>query len=460
MLSAHEINFDGMVGPTHNYAGLSHGNLASTAHRGAVSHPRQAALEGLAKMKRLADLGVPQAVLPPHARPSIETLRRFGFVGSNQAVLRAAQEQAPALLVSCASASSMWVANAATVTPSSDAADGRVHFTPANLMAKLHRSIETHQTARTLRAIFRDPQRFVVHEPVPSGQGLGDEGAANHTRFVPKHQGQRGLHLFVYGHRAFGPAGQAGPKTYPSRQALESSEAIARRHGLSTTATVFAQQRPEAIDAGVFHNDVISVGHENVFLYHEHAFVETGRVISELERKFEHLQPGNQLCPIIVPSERVSLSDAVRSYLFNSQLVTLASGQLALIAPNQCQELRAVHEFIQQLISEGNTPIAEVYYLDLNQSMRNGGGPACLRLRVVLNEAERALLPPNVFIDDHSYLHLTAWVKKHYREQLLPSELADPALLEETHRALDELTHYLELGSIYEFQKRCERTNG
>ena len=26
---AYEVNFDGLVGPTHNYAGLSYGNVAS-----------------------------------------------------------------------------------------------------------------------------------------------------------------------------------------------------------------------------------------------------------------------------------------------------------------------------------------------------------------------------------------------------------------------------------------------
>ncbi len=52
-----EINFDGIVGPSHNYAGLSLGNLASARNAGAVSRPRDAALQGLAK-----DLGVSQQV--------------------------------------------------------------------------------------------------------------------------------------------------------------------------------------------------------------------------------------------------------------------------------------------------------------------------------------------------------------------------------------------------------------
>jgi len=453
MNTTQEVNFDGLVGPTHNYAGLSHGNIASISHRGAASNPRKAALEGLAKMKKMADLGLLQAVLPPHDRPSVETLRRFGFGGPDAAVLQAAAEHAPGLLVACTSASSMWVANAATVTPSADTADHKLHFTPANLVSKFHRSIEPPQTGRTLRAIFRDPQRFVVHEPIPEGQGVGDEGAANHTRLAPAH-GQSGIHLFVYGHRAFAPpTAQAGPQSFPSRQALESSEAIARRHGIATTATLFAQQHPEAIDAGVFHNDVISVGNENVFLYHERAFVETGRVISELQRKFSHAHPGTELSALVVSSQRVSLADAVRSYLFNSQLVTLRPGAMALVAPAECEQVASVHHFISELIASGTSPLVEAHYLDLNQSMRNGGGPACLRLRVVLTAAERAALPPSIFLSATTYAQLVAWVEKHYREHLLPADLADPHLLEENRRALDGLTQILGLGSVYEFQE-------
>ena len=453
MNAAQEINFDGLVGPTHNYAGLSHGNIASISHRGAASNPRQAALEGLRKMKQLADLGILQAVLPPHDRPSVEMLRRFGFGGSDAEILRLAAEHAPGLLVACGSASAMWVANAATVTPSADTADRRTHFTPANLVSRFHRSIEPPQTSRTLQAIFRDPNYFVVHQPIPAGQGLGDEGAANHTRLTPSH-GRSGIHLFAYGHRAFGAPATAHstPRTFPSRQALESSEAIARCHGISTTVTVFAQQHPEAIDAGVFHNDVISVGNESVFLYHERAFVETGRVISELQRKFAHAHPGAELCAIAVPSQRISLADAVRSYLFNSQLVTLRPGTMALIAPSECQQVARVHEFIDELIASGKSPIAEVHYLDLNQSMRNGGGPACLRLRVVLTADERATLP-SVFLTTTTYAQLVAWVEKNYREHLLPADLADPILLEENRRALDQLTQLLGVGSIYSFQR-------
>ena len=451
-MTTSEVNFDGLVGPTHNYAGLSVGNVASMRHRDAVANPRAAALQGLAKMKFLADLGVPQAVLPPHPRPSVEALRSFGFIGADAAVLRAAARDAPELLRACASASSMWVANAATVTPSRDASDGRLHITPANLIAKLHRSIEPPQTTRTLRAIFREQGKFSVHEPIPGAQGCGDEGAANHTRLAPAH-GESGLHLFVFGHCAFTTKPRPpGPRRFPSRQSFEASAAVARCHLMDDKRVMFVQQLPAAIDAGVFHNDVISVGNENVFLCHERAFCEQPAVLDALRRRYTAMHRAAELVVLEVPVARVSLRDAVRSYLFNSQLVTFAPGRMALIAPVECREMAAVRRFIEELVARGDTPIERLHYVDLRQSMSNGGGPACLRLRVVLTAAELAVVPEGVRLTDTSYLRLVRWVEKHYRDRLVPADLADPLLLEESRRALDELTRLLGLGSIYPFQ--------
>jgi len=448
-----EVNFDGLVGPTHNYAGLSHGNVASASHRGARSHPRAAALQGLEKMRMLAALGLPQAVLPPHERPNVAALRALGFTGRDDAaILRSAQRTTPELLAACSSASAMWVANAATVTPSRDAPDGRVHLTPANLVAKFHRSIEPPQTTRTLRAIFRDDRFFAIHAPLPACPALGDEGAANHTRLAPAH-GRRGLHFFVYGHTSL-PSRLAlgGPRRYPSRQSLEASQAVCRRHRLAENAVVFARQNPAAIDAGVFHNDVIAVGNENFFLYHEDAFVDTPRVIRELRRRYASLHRGAELSACCVPRARVSLKDAVQSYLFNAQVVTVSPGRMVLIAPTACEENVRVKAWLDDAIARGKTPLREVRTLDLRQSMGNGGGPACLRLRVVLTAAERSALPPRIFLTDTVHTALVAWVNRHYRETLAAAELADPHLLEESRAALDALTRLLGLGSIYSFQ--------
>jgi succinylarginine dihydrolase len=449
MSTAIEINFDGIVGPTHNYAGLSFGNVASLANRAAIANPREAALQGLAKMKALADLGVPQAVLPPHERPAVDALRGLGFAGNDAVVLAAARRDAPALLAAVCSASAMWTANACTVAPSADTMDARVHFTPANLASKFHRSIEAATTERLLRAVFRDESRFIVHPPVPGDAALGDEGAANHTRFCRGH-GEPGFQLFVYGHAALDAAG-VRPARFPARQALEASQAIARRHRLRPEATLFVQQNPAAIDVGAFHNDVVAVGHRHVHFHHEDAFLggsATARRIADAVRSTF----GIELFSIEVPAARISLEVAVASYLFNSQLVTLPDGTMALVAPAECEQTSAVRVFLDGLVADVRSPVRRVLFFDLRQSMRNGGGPACLRQRIVLTPAERAAMAPGVMLTAETHAMLVAWVKRHYRDVLSADDLADPQLLTESRRALDELTSLLGLGSIYPFQ--------
>lgn len=440
-MNTQEINFDGLVGPTHNYAGLSLGNIASERNLQSLSNPREAALQGLAKMQLLMDMGLSQGVLPPQERPAMGVLRQLGFSGSDAQVLSRAAREAPRLLAACCSASSMWTANAATVSPGSDTHDGRVHFTPANLVSHFHRSLEPPTTTALLRAIFHDSQHFMVHEPLPAVEHFGDEGAANHTRLC-EHHGAPGVELFVYGRDAQGN----GPQRYPARQTREAGEAIARRHGLQRV--VHAQQNPVAIDAGVFHNDVIAVGNASVLFFHELAFADTPGTLTALQRAAAPLP----LHFIQVPERRVQLADAVNSYLFNSQLLSLQNGTMGLILPEECRATPAVWDYLQELLAADN-PISTLQVLDLKQSMRNGGGPACLRLRVVLDAAQRQAMNPGVMLHPGLVARLREWVIRHYREQLSPADLADPALLEESRCALDELTQILQLGSVYAFQR-------
>ncbi|MCB9647192.1 MAG: N-succinylarginine dihydrolase [Deltaproteobacteria bacterium] len=447
-MTAREYNFDGLVGPSHNYGGLSFGNIASEVNEGSSSNPRQAALQGLSKMRTLHTLGVPQAVFPPHMRPELSLARRMGFDGDDAKVLGDLAREFPMLLAACYSASAMWTANAATVSPSADSADGRVHFTPANLQNKLHRSIEHPTTRRILQAIFRDEDRFVVHEALPSTAALGDEGAANHTRLAPEY-GARGVQLFVYGESITRPK-DGRPKLYPARQTMESCMVLARLHKLRPEQVVLAQQAPEVIDQGVFHNDVISVGNRDTFFFHEKAFAQGRAVVEALAERY-HAITGEVLKRIEVPEAAVKVPDAVSTYLFNSQLVTLPDGRTALIAPTECEQNDAVRSYVASLV-EGDAPIDEVHYFDLRQSMQGGGGPACLRLRVVLTEAEAQAITPGVRFDDALDAKLTAWVEKRYRDRLSPADLADPQLMLESQVALDELTTLLGLGSIYEFQ--------
>jgi succinylarginine dihydrolase len=430
-----EANFDGLVGPTHNYAGLSFGNVASERNQGLVSQPKRAALQGISKMRFLRGLGLVQGVLPPHERPHVPTLRALGFEGDDRAIVERVARDEPQLLRLVCSSSAMWAANAATVTPSADAEDGRVHFTPANLVTTFHRSIEAATTTAVLKSIFAG-EPFAVHEPLPRSSQYSDEGAANHTRLEAN---GASLELFAYGRSAF----RAGlePKRYPARQTLEASQAVARRHRLRNA--MFLQQNPDAIDLGVFHNDVISVGHRQVMLAHEDAFVGDG--LDELARAL----PG--LHVVRVSRDEAPVADVVKSYLFNSQIVTVKDGTMALVAPFESRENEPSRRAIERIVGEPN-PIAAVHYLDVRESMQNGGGPACLRLRVQLTEAELARVNPRALADDARLAELERWVEKHYRDRLTGADLADPSLLEEGRRALDELTGILGLGSIYSFQ--------
>jgi succinylarginine dihydrolase len=447
-MKAYEVNLDGLVGPTHNYAGLAYGNVAAMEHRLTVSNPRAAVLQGLEKMKLLADLGLKQAILPPHERPDFTTLRALGFRGADADVLAQAAGHAPHLLASCYSSSSMWTANAGTVSPSADAQDGRVHFTPANLVTHLHRFIEHEFTGNLLKLIFSDDRVFAHHAALPSSCQLSDEGAANHTRLCMNY-GKPGIELFAYGRRSFHDSDQ-GPATYPARQTLEASKAIVRLHRLQPERTVFVRQNPQAINAGVFHNDVISMGNENLFLYHSLAFTDSDAVLEKLRCKFAAHCHGELLALEVTP-DRLSLEDAVRTYFFNSQLVSLPQGGMCLVAPAECAENPSTLSYLEELES-GHGPVSKVIFADVRQSMKNGGGPACLRLRVVLTDEEFGLMHQGVYLTDDLYEHLRQWAECHYRDRLHPHDFVDPKLVAETRCALDELTQLLQLGPIYDFQ--------
>lgn len=439
-----EMNFDGLVGPSHNYAGLSHGNIASSKHKGNAANPKAAALQGLAKMRHLLDLGLPQAVLPPQERPLVPGLRALGFGGSDAQVLESAFAHSPALVANYSSASCMWTANAATVTPSADSAGGRVHFTPANLTAMPHRALEDGQTHRALSMIFGNAEHFSVHAPLAHTPLLGDEGAANHNRLCASH-GEAGVELFVYGRDALGPRTDL---KFPGRQTLQASEAVARLHGLNEGNAVFHPQSATAINAGAFHNDVVCVSNETVLFFHENAFDDPKALEKAVAAKAKGFTPQF----IMAPTKDVPLGDVISSYLFNSQLVTLPSGEMALILPTQVEETPSTKTFVDQTLA-GDNPITQAHYLDLRQSMANGGGPACLRLRVVMNTAQQAAVHSGVIMTQDKISVLEDWVKAHYRDRLTIDDLGDRKFLQESRDALDALTQILDLPGLYDFQR-------
>ncbi|WP_413730401.1 N-succinylarginine dihydrolase [Sodalis sp. RH22] len=441
-----EANFDGLVGPTHHYAGLSFGNEASTRHRREDANPRLAARQGLAKMKALSDAGFMQGVLPPHERPHLAYLRRLGFTGSDAQILAQVARDHRQLLSILSSASAMWVANAATVSPSADSADGRVHFTPANLHNKFHRAIEAETTGAILRAVFRDARFFRHHEALPQSALFGDEGAANHNRLG--RYDSPGVQMFVYGKSGLEAGSEPG--RYPARQTREASEAVARLHLLAPERCLMVQQDPAVIDQGVFHNDVISVSNEQVLFYHQQAFAGGEGVRERLSRALAQL--GQELTALEVPARRVSVADAVATYLFNSQLLSRRDGKMTIVVPQECREHDGVWAYLSELAAEGRA-IDRVSVVDLRESMRNGGGPACLRLRVILTPQEQGAVNPATLMTPALFDRLNLWVDRHYRDRLNQDDLADPSLLNEVRTALDELTQLLDLGAIYPFQQ-------
>ncbi len=415
-VSLTEINFDGIVGPSHNYAGLSLGNIASASHAGDPSYPRAAALQGVAKMRgNLARLGV-QGFFVPLPRPNRALAAALALDGSEPPQLRAAPW----------SASSMWTANAATVSPAPDTADGKCHLTPANLVTMLHRAQEWPDTKRQLELAFGNSRHFAVHDAVPPS--FGDEGAANHMRLCESHGG-RGVEVFVYGK----PGGR-----FPARQHEQASRLVARAHGLDPARTVFIEQNPDAIAAGAFHNDVVAVANERVLFTHDMAFADQQGAYDAIRAAFPALEV------VEVPSSAVSLQEAIRTYLFNAQLLTLPSGEMALIVPEECRESAAVWSWVEAMLT-GNGPIRQVIPVDVRQSMANGGGPACLRLRVV---CAPETVDSRFLLDEAKADLIEQVIAAHWPEQIDPADIGNESLARSVTKARTALLAALDLTEL------------
>jgi succinylarginine dihydrolase len=411
-----EVNFDGIVGPSHNYAGLSLGNLASARNAGAVSQPRAAALQGIDKMRANLALGLAQGIFLPQPRPDRAWLAELGTT---------IEEADSSLAANGMSASAMWAANAATVSPAPDTADGKCHLTVANLRTMPHRSHEWRATLAQLRMAFGSDS-FEVHAPVPPA--FGDEGAANHMRLAPEHGGA-GAEVFVYG---------VSEGAFPARQHIEASKAVARLHRLDPERVIFAQQSEEAIAAGAFHNDVVAVANERVLFAHELAYADKAALIGALEAKvpgFEYVE---------VAAADVPLADAVKSYLFNAQLVTPPDGEPTLIVPDEARATPSVWQWLQRHLA-GNGPIRRVEVVDVRQSMANGGGPACLRLRVV---ADPTTIDPRFLVDQTSLDRIAETIRAHWPEEIHHEELQRPELIADIEAARRALHATLDLAEL------------
>ena len=411
-----EINFDGIIGPSHNYAGLSRGNIASANNAGDVSQPRAAALQGIDKMRHNLALGLSQGFFMPLDRPDAPWLETLGTTPD---------EAEGHLRAQAWSASSMWAANAATVSPAPDSADGRCHLTVANLVTMPHRSHEWPGTLAQLRLAFSDPA-FAVHAPIPAP--FGDEGAANHMRLCSGHDAA-GVEIFVYG--------LSGGR-FPARQHLDASKAIARHHRLDPQRTLFIRQSDTAIQGGAFHNDVVAVANEHVLFTHETAFEDRETAHAEIRAAF----PAVEI--VEVPASAVSLPDAIKSYLFNAQLVSLPDGGMGLVLPTEAHAIPAVWQWLEAHVA-GNGPIRRLLPVNVRQSMANGGGPACLRLRVV---ADPATVDPRFIASEATLDQIGEVVAKHWPEAIAPGDLASAALASDVRKARAALLETLDLGEL------------
>jgi succinylarginine dihydrolase len=435
-----EVIFVGLPGPTHNYSGLARDNVAASLNRGSTSNPKQAALQALELARLLCTLGIEAAILPPQLRPHLPPLRER-YTGRDEEVIIQAARDDLELLEKMSSSSAMWAANAATIVAGPDSRDHKLHLTSANLHTNMHRRIEAQATHRVLSAIFGDAEHCAVHAPLDAAKGLRDEGAANHMRLAPQHA-QAGLNVFVYG--TDGSPGD--PET--ARQTLAASKQVARQSGLDETGALFVKQNPAVIREGVFHNDVIAVSNASVLLVHEQAYGGGKADIARIEKAYAQ-RTGHTLTTLIIGDGDLSVEEAVHTYFFNSQIVTRPDGRMAIIAPVEVKDLYAgkAARLMEAIRLDPGNPIAEIHFADLRQSMNNGGGPACLRLRVPMSDAQIAAVKKhtNVLADAALLTQLRLLIEAHYPNSLESEAVADPALYRRCLTLLTELSVLMKL---------------
>ena len=433
----HEVNFDGLPGPSHLFSGLGHGNLASQISKGKASSPKQAALQSLEKIKKLYELGIKSVVVPPQRRPNLTPLSVFGFKGSREDIVEQAFNSDPKLFSSIFSSAYMWTANAATVSPSPDTHSGLLKLTVANLKTNFHRSIESFGTYALLRKCLSSTKISVSS---PLAGTMPDEGAANHLRFCEDY-GSEGLEVFVYGFSVNEPL--PSPKNFKPRQSKEAFEKIIGSHEVKNSLLIF--QNPDAIDAGVFHNDVISTSNKNVFLFHEKSFYKNKESVEQINEAYKKLT-GKDLILLEVTDKEADMDDCVRTYLFNSQIINPGNQEeMMLIAPQQCKKSLKIEAYIDKILADDNNPISEVSYLDLDESMDNGGGPACLRLRVVMNDAQLSEINQKLIFNEELYNKLKELISNHYPSELRLDDLLEKETLEQLDTCFDKFEELFEI---------------
>jgi succinylarginine dihydrolase len=383
----------------------------------------------LDKMRIVAERGAHQYLLPPQPRPDLAFLESLGFDPPLDAALAQTFDQAPDVLSAAMSCSAMWTANAATVCPVVDSRDGRLTLVTANLQSSLHRAIESAQTTNDLKQLLGTLAK--VRPAVLGGAAMRDEGAANHMR-LGNSTASPGIHLFVYGD------GDPRPQEFWPRQTLAACQAVCRRLGIARDQAFFLKQHPDAIDAGAFHNDVVATSHQGLLIHHQTAYLTDPQTWPSIARRYRDVC-GQSLRRIEVAEQTLSLADAVQTYLFNSQIISSPEPATPpiLICPRQVQEHAAAERLVGRWLADGL--FSEAHFVELRQSMAGGGGPACLRLRIPLQEDRVGLLPEamrwTAELDDQ----LRQWIDRDYPRRLCLADLVDAQRVEGWRRLTDEM---------------------
>jgi succinylarginine dihydrolase len=114
------------------------------------------------------------------------------------------------------------------------------------------------------------------------------------------------------------------------------------------------------------------------------------------------------------------------------------------VVPSEAWDSASVRHWLDATLA-GNGPIRRVIPVDVRQSMANGGGPACLRLRVV---ADPATIDPRFLVDDAKLDWVADVVRRHWPEQIHHDDLQSAALIGDVEGARAALLEALDLGQL------------
>ncbi|MEM7558560.1 MAG: N-succinylarginine dihydrolase, partial [Planctomycetota bacterium] len=157
------------------------------------------------------------------------------------------------------------------------------------------------------------------------------------------------------------------------------------------------------------------------------------------------------LCRIEVSQAELPMEEAVASYFFNSQLLSPSQLEgseglddfryedsgMVLVCPGQCLEIDSARQLIERLIADPGNPISAVHYVTLAESMANGGGPACLRLRVSLCEEELAQVDSRFRVTPESLDKLRSVIEREYPDRLVGSDFLNADCRQQIRKATE-----------------------